>query len=115
MLNTDLKGIGLNRRREGPKCAATHAPPPSSDQRQPTSAPKVDAPVYNSRIIDNYIKLLKFKYPWVDATAVLHYARMTSYEVADQGHWFTQRQINRFHEKLSELTQNENIASTAWA
>ncbi len=113
MLNTYLKGIGLNRRREGPKCAAPHAPPPSSDQRQPASAPKVDAPIYNSRIIDNYIKLLKFKYPWVNATEVLHSAGMTSYEVADQGHWFTQRQINRFHEKLAELTQNENIAREA--
>lgn len=72
-----------------------------------------DAPMYNSRIIDNYIKLLKFKYPWINATEILRYAGMTSYEVADQGHWFSQRQINRFHEKLSILTHNENISREA--
>ena len=72
-----------------------------------------DVPLYNSRIVDNYIKLLNFKYPWVNITEILRYAGMTSYEIADQGHWFTQRQIDRFHEKLSELTHNENISREA--
>ena len=72
-----------------------------------------DIPMYNSRIVDNYIKLLNYKYPWVNANEILRYAGMTSYEVADQGHWFTQRQINRFHEKLSQLTHNENISREA--
>jgi HD-GYP domain-containing protein (c-di-GMP phosphodiesterase class II) len=72
-----------------------------------------DTPMYNSRIVDNYIKLINFKYPYVNATEILRYAGMTSYEVADQGHWFTQRQINRFHDKLSELTHNENISREA--
>ncbi len=90
MLNTYLKGIGRDRRRKGPKRAAkrctAHARPHSNNQKRPAPEPKVDAPIYNSRIIDNYIKLLKFKYPWVNATEVLHSAGMTSYEVADQGH-----------------------------
>lgn len=72
-----------------------------------------DAPMYNSRIVDNYIKLLSYKYPWVNAMEILRYAGMTSYEVADQGHWFSQRQIDRFHEKLSSLTHNENISREA--
>jgi hypothetical protein len=38
---------------------------------------------------------------------------MELYKVADQGHWFTQKQINLFHQKLSELTKNENIAQEA--
>lgn len=79
----------------------------------PDMAASDDAPMYNSRIIDNYIKLLNYKYPWVNATEILRYAGMTSYEVADQGHWFSQRQIDRFHEKLSELTLNENISREA--
>ena len=73
----------------------------------------LDAPLYNSRIIDNYIKLLDYKYPWVNISDILRHAGMTSYEIADQGHWFTQRQINRFHEKLAELTQNDNISREA--
>lgn len=75
--------------------------------------PSDDIPTYNSRIVDNYIKLLNYKYPWINANEILRYAGMTSYEVADQGHWFTQRQIDRFHEKLSQLTHNENISREA--
>ena len=72
-----------------------------------------DIPLYNSRIVDNYIKLLNYKYPWVNANEILRYAGMTSYEVADQGHWFTQRQIDRFHQKLSQQTKNDNISREA--
>jgi HD-GYP domain-containing protein (c-di-GMP phosphodiesterase class II) len=80
---------------------------------RPDEAASIDLPLYNSRIVDNYIKLLNYKYPWVNANEILRHAGMTSYEVADQGHWFTQRQINRFHEKLSALTQNDNISREA--
>jgi HD-GYP domain-containing protein (c-di-GMP phosphodiesterase class II) len=38
---------------------------------------------------------------------------MTAHEVADEGHWFTQDQIDRFHEKLSFLTSNASIAREA--
>jgi len=38
---------------------------------------------------------------------------MESYEVADPGHWFTQKQIDRFYEKVAELTVNPNIAIEA--
>ncbi|MEZ4598542.1 MAG: HD domain-containing phosphohydrolase [Syntrophotaleaceae bacterium] len=41
------------------------------------------------------------------------YAGMRSYEVADQGHWFTQDQIDRFYDKLVELTGNTNLAREA--
>jgi len=70
-------------------------------------------PLYNSRIVDNYIKLIKKKYSFIDIKELLRFAEMEPYEVADQGHWFTQEQINRFHKKLSELTQNKNIAREA--
>ena len=117
MIDAFLKEIGIprqrsNKEREDHSCAA-QARPALTAQGTPPSDTTTDEPIYNSRIIDNYIKLLKFKYPWVSAADILHYAGMTSYEVADQGHWFTQRQINRFHDKLSEVTQNENIAREA--
>jgi HD-GYP domain-containing protein (c-di-GMP phosphodiesterase class II) len=69
--------------------------------------------LYNSRIVDNYIKLIKKKYGYVDVNSLLSYAKMTPYEVADEGHWFTQKQINLFHEKLLQETHNENIAREA--
>ena len=49
----------------------------------------------------------------MDINALLHHAGMKPYEVADQGHWFTQEQINRFHDRLSEITNNDNIAREA--
>ncbi|MFH7324923.1 HD domain-containing phosphohydrolase [Desulfurivibrio sp. C05AmB] len=65
--------------------------------------------IYNSRLIDTYLKLIKRKYSFVNIGELLSYAGMEAYEVADQGHWFTQEQVNRFSEKVRELTGNPNI------
>ncbi|MBL0713364.1 MAG: HD domain-containing protein [Desulfosarcina sp.] len=80
---------------------------------RPESAQMHHVPLYNSRIIDNYVKLIKKRYRHIEIGALLKYAGITSYEIADQGHWFTQHQINRFHERLSQLTGNESIAREA--
>lgn len=72
-----------------------------------------DLPLYNSRIIDSFIKLIKIKYSFINIGDLLEYAGMKPYEVADQGHWFSQRQIDLFYEKLVHLTGNENIAREA--
>ena len=93
--------------------AAAHTAPARPDERTTATEPMDNVPLYNSRIIDCYIRLIEYKYDWINVEDILRYARMTRYEVADQGHWFTQRQINRFHKKLSELTQNENISREA--
>jgi len=81
-----------------------------------TYKPLLDEPqLYNSRIIDNYIKLIKARYPYINVDELLHYAGMETYQVADEGSWFTQTQINRFQEKLSKLTDNMHIAREAGA
>ena len=72
-----------------------------------------DKPLYNSRIIDTYIKLIKSKYPFVNVVELLELSEIHPYEVADQGHWFTQRQVNTFHERASRLTGNPNISREA--
>jgi HD-GYP domain-containing protein (c-di-GMP phosphodiesterase class II) len=69
--------------------------------------------LYNSRIIDTFIKLVKSKYSYVNIGELLSCANMKPYEIADQGHWFTQDQVDRFHERLVKLTNNENIAREA--
>ncbi|MDO9262684.1 MAG: HD domain-containing phosphohydrolase, partial [Desulfosalsimonadaceae bacterium] len=70
-------------------------------------------PLYNSRIIHSYVQLLKKRYPDVNVKALLDDAGMKPHEVDDQGHWFTQNQIDRFYERLVALTGNENIAREA--
>jgi HD-GYP domain-containing protein (c-di-GMP phosphodiesterase class II) len=72
-----------------------------------------DKPLYNSRIIDTFIRLIKQRYSFVNVGELLEYAGMKPYEVADQGHWFTQEQIDRFYERLSAITGNDNIAREA--
>ena len=70
-------------------------------------------PLYGSRGIDIYLKLVRQKYPQVDLAMLLEYAEMKPYQVTDEGHLFSQRQINRFYEKLVELTGNINLAREA--
>ena len=75
--------------------------------------PSPDRPLYNSRILDNYIKLIKKRYQDINIQEILDYAGISLYQIADEGHWFTQKQVNLFHEKLSQLSSNENIAREA--
>ena len=70
-------------------------------------------PLYNSRIVNTYIKLIKRKYSYINIGDLLGFAGMKPYEVADQGHWFTQEQINLFHDRLQKLTGNNDIAREA--
>ncbi len=72
-----------------------------------------DTPLYNSRIVDTYIKLIKQKYSYVDIDEVLEYADMKAYEIADHGRWFSQEQIDRFHAIITHKTGNENISREA--
>jgi HD-GYP domain-containing protein (c-di-GMP phosphodiesterase class II) len=70
-------------------------------------------PLYNSRIIDTYIKLLKQRYSYVNIDEILDYAGMKAYEIADQGHWFTQEQIDRFHAIVTQKTGSGTISREA--
>jgi len=69
--------------------------------------------IYNSRILDTYLQLLKIRYPHVDLGDILDYAGLEAYEVADQASWFTQEQVSRFYQRCAQLTGNANIARDA--
>ncbi len=66
-------------------------------------------PLYNSRLIDTFIKLIRRKYSYINMGELLSYAGMELYRVEDEGHWFTQKQIDLFHDRLAKLSGNENI------
>jgi len=70
-------------------------------------------PLYNSRIVNTYIKYIKKCYEHINILELLEYAKMEQYEVEDQNHWFTQEQINLFHEKLTAMTGASNISREA--
>ncbi len=77
--------------------------------------PPVDntTPLYNSRLIASYIKLVKSKYSYVSVSELLQHANIEPYQVEDEGHWFTQEQVDRFYEMLRKLTGNDAIAREA--
>ena len=70
-------------------------------------------PLYNSRIIDCYLKLIRRNYPLINVADLLDHAGMEFYQVADQSHWFSKDQIDRFHEKLRQSADAERIAREA--
>ncbi len=69
--------------------------------------------LYNSRIINTYIKLIQKRYPFVDISDLLSYSNMELYQVDDEGHWFTQEQADLFYERLLKATGNVSIAREA--
>jgi PAS domain-containing protein len=74
---------------------------------------RLDEPLYNSRLLKNYIDYLREKYPSINISDLLSQAKITLYEIEDQGHWFTQVQVNRFHEVLIRKTGDHNISRKA--
>lgn len=72
-----------------------------------------DAKIYNSRIIDAFLKLIRAKYTHVNIASLLQQSGMESYEVADQGTWFTQTQVNNFYAAVLQATGNPEIALEA--
>jgi two-component system cell cycle sensor histidine kinase/response regulator CckA len=70
-------------------------------------------PIHNSRIIKTYLEYLGTYHPDIDTDSLLASAGMTRYEAEDPGHWFTQEQVERFHEVLDEKTKDPNISREA--
>ena len=68
------------------------------------------APLYSSRLIKNYLEYIGKNYPDVGIDEVLEYAQMTRYEVEDPAHWFNQKQIDSFHEIVSQETGDSDIS-----
>jgi HD-GYP domain-containing protein (c-di-GMP phosphodiesterase class II) len=72
-----------------------------------------DTPLYSSRIINSFLKLIKHSYTYIDISDLLSHAKMELYQVEDEGHWFTQEQVDLFYEGLTKATGNDNIAREA--
>jgi len=80
--------------------------PPDRDKMENT-------PLYNSRIIKNYMEYLNKFCPEIDVESVLKDADISHFQIEDGGYWFTQKQSDRFHEVLVAKTGNINISREA--
>ncbi len=72
-----------------------------------------DVPLYSSRITNTYLEYIQKFHPHVDVDEIMEYSGMKRYEVEDPGHWFTQKQVDRFYYKSVEMTGNLKIARDA--
>ncbi|OHD81672.1 MAG: phosphohydrolase [Spirochaetes bacterium RIFOXYC1_FULL_54_7] len=70
-------------------------------------------PLYSSKIISTFLKLVAERYHYVRAGELLEAADMEGYQVEDEGHWFQQDQVDRFYEALVQATGNVHIAREA--
>ncbi len=69
--------------------------------------------LYNSRIIKVHLEYIKRYYPDKSIDQILEYAGINRYEVNDSTCWFTQVQVDRFHEIMLLSTGNLDIARGA--
>jgi HD-GYP domain-containing protein (c-di-GMP phosphodiesterase class II) len=70
-------------------------------------------PLYSSAIITSFLKLVRSRYVHVNIPELLARSGMEHYQVEDEGHWFTQEQVDTFHETLVRATHNPAIAREA--
>jgi PAS domain S-box-containing protein len=69
-----------------------------------------DTPLYNSRIIKSFTEYLGVYHSHLNLIPILDYAGITSYQLDDEGHFFTQTQVDRFYEILVKMTGDPGIA-----
>jgi PAS domain S-box-containing protein len=67
-------------------------------------------PLYNSRLIQNYLQYLEKHHPEVALDRLLAAGGIERAEVEDPGHWLRQEQINRFHDALHQAVQDPQLA-----
>jgi len=72
-----------------------------------------DIPLYSIRTIKTYIEYIHKENPDVKTDSILEYAGISKYELEDDGHWLTQNQVNRFHEKMDALVEDPMVARNA--
>ncbi len=80
--------------------------------REGTASTMNDSSLYNTRIINNYVEYLNKYYPAIDIGSLLGYADIEIYQLDDEGHWLSQRQVDRFQEMLASKTGDPDISKT---
>jgi PAS domain S-box-containing protein len=70
-------------------------------------------PLYNSRLPKIYIQYIRKHYPDIDVGSILQESGIANYELEDPSHWFSQEQIDRFHDIIVARTGNPDISREA--
>jgi len=65
--------------------------------------------LYNSILSKMYILYLEKHYPEVNVHDILKDAGLDEASINDPSHWFTQKEVNRFHDAIIEYSEGKNI------
>jgi two-component system, cell cycle sensor histidine kinase and response regulator CckA len=69
--------------------------------------------LYNIRIIRSYVEYIDKFYQDIDIDLIFEHAGLERSELADDGHWCSQSQVDRFQDKVVVLTKNPHAAREA--
>jgi PAS domain S-box-containing protein len=69
-----------------------------------------DRPLYNSRLTKMYVEYLRLHYPHVQVESVLQEAGIAAYHIEDHAHWFTQTEVDHFHDIMVRATGEADIS-----
>jgi len=69
-----------------------------------------DAPLYNTKIIKGFEEYIRKYHPEFNMVPFLDYAGITTYQYVDEGHYLTQKQVDRFYEKLEKTIGDPDLA-----
>jgi len=72
-----------------------------------------ESPLYNSRIIKSFAEYISKYHPKVEIISILDYGGIKKYQIEDEGHWFTQTQVDRFYDAAVKTTGDSGIARKA--
>ncbi len=68
---------------------------------------------YNSRVASTYLEyLIKFR-PEIDIQKLISDSGIESYELEDEGHWLTQKQVDAFHDALAKQADDLALSREA--
>ena len=67
-------------------------------------------PLYNSRLIKMNIEYVRLNYPQLHIESILEQAGIAPYQIEDHAHWFTQEEVDFFHDVLLRVTGNPTIS-----
>jgi PAS domain S-box-containing protein len=65
--------------------------------------------LYNSRIIGTFLEYFRNARPDIDIQDLFVNSGIAPYEVEDEGHWLTQRQVDDFHDAVRRQTDDPSI------
>jgi len=68
-----------------------------------------DTPLYSSRIISTFIQYLKDHHPEINIEVLLTNSNISCYEIEDESHWLTQKQVDSFSENLLKLGLSQDV------